>query len=249
MVWRRSSAGILAACFASVAGAAIFDRDDRIASTDPRSPVGIVTSSRTSYGSGFLIDDCHVLTARHVIGKNEVMGMRSRFRLSVGVDRQSDGTVIAAGRQAERRGDFSDDWALLRLDSCLGKEAGAYPVSNQGFYRIGTSSALLPTLVGLGYPSDRKRRQATVDPACAARQRTEIGLRHDCAAIPGGSGGPLIAWNAARSRFEAVAINVAEFRQRSAVAFTLERANLAVELAPLRLRIEAAMRQRSIASR
>ena len=51
----------------SVSDAAIFDRDDRMAAT--LNPVGIVTGGEhIYYGSGFLIDRCDVLTARHVAG-------------------------------------------------------------------------------------------------------------------------------------------------------------------------------------
>lgn len=161
------------------------------------------------------------------------------------------GPALAIDRPAPslRRGDYSDDWALVRLDLCLGKGAGFYPVSDSGFGRLGNSDRLFPALIGLGFPRDRGGRQLMVDPACAARQRTTIGVRHDCAALPGGSGGPLIAWNAKRSRYEAVAINVAQFPQRTAVAFTLDQANLAVELAPLRTRIEAATKMSLVTAR
>ena len=240
---------MVAVAWSAMAGAAIFERDDRIASVDPRLPVGIVSATASAYGSGFLIDPCHVLTAHHVIGAGDVVGRRIRFRMmSVAGDR-SAGSVIASGGKPQRQGDYSDDWALVRLDQCLGNAAGFYPVSDSGFGRIGNSDRLSPALIGLGYPRDRGGRRLMVDPGCAARQRTMIGLLHDCAALPGGSGGPLIAWNAERSRYEEVAINVAQFPQRTAVAFTLDQANLAVELAPLWTRIEAATKLSLVTAR
>jgi len=235
---------LFAVACASTASASIFERDDRISTVEANMPVGVIGAGWLAYGSGFLIDKCHVLTARHVIGRGKAIGKRTRFRLEPWTEstheNTSNGTVIAAGDAQTTPADYSNDWALLRLDRCLGARFGYYPVSAEGFYLFGGTGRVGPALIGIGYPRDRGARQLTIDPACEARQRTKFGLRHDCAVIPGGSGGPLVTWNSGRSRHEAVGINVAGFRSRSAVAFSLERANVAVELAPIRETIERA---------
>lgn len=227
---------------ATPACAAIFDRDDRVAVGNGLSPVGIVESGWSRYGSGFLIDRCHVLTARHVVAEGrEVVGRHVRFRLdpasAATPANSSTGTVIAAGAPGVRRADYSDDWALIRIERCLGSTFGYFPIAAQGFYRLGGDGPVRPALTAMGYPRDRGGRLLMIDPDCAARQRTTIGLRHDCAATPGSSGGPLLAWNDRSSRYEAVAINVAAVRHSRAVAFTLDQANMAVELNAIRDRI------------
>ena len=232
---------------ATPASAAIFDRDDRIMVGDRLIPVGIVESSRRRYGSGFLIDHCHVLTARHVIGDGDgdgIIGRHIRFRLqpttAATSANSSPGTVIAAGAHVVRRGDYSGDWALIRIARCLGARFGYYPIASQGFYSLGGSARLRPGLTAMGYPRDRGGRLLVIDPQCEARQRTTIGLRHDCASTAGNSGGPLLAWNESSSRYEAIAINVAAVRHAGTVAFSVDHANVAVELGAIRLKIAGA---------
>lgn len=250
MFYRRFHLAIVSAILGCPAEGAIFDRDDRISNIESGMPVGLVERGLMTYGTGFLIDECHALTAKHVVGHGKATGKRIRFRLEPWRDSADDnssaGTVILAGEGEAGSDGYVQDWALIELDRCLGKKAGYYPISDQAFYLQGGSARLQPTLIAMGYPSDRGRRRLTIDPTCAAWQRTTVGLKHDCATSPGGSGGPILAWNAATSQLEAVGVNVASFRQRSAIAFSLDRANLAVELAPVRTEIQSAIAQRAM---
>src|SRR5687768_2152929 len=119
---------------APVAGAT-FDRDDRVAITRPDAtllPIGIVEGGRgVAYATGFLVDDCHVLTVKHAAGRvAAVAGRRMNFTLPfAGPEGASAGSVVAAGDldlvADPNRLDRSQDWLLLRLDHCLGRRFGS----------------------------------------------------------------------------------------------------------------------------
>ena len=230
-VFQRLALIIVALCASCEVTASVFERDDRQTDTASSWPVGIVGGEWLGYGSGFLIDRCNVLTARHVVGSGTVIGKRKRFRLQpwlvMNGDNSSRGTVIAAGDIAAGQ---SEDWAMIRLDKCLGDRFGYFPIAGGGFYTQGVSSRLQPALRAMGFPQDRGRHTLTMDPQCEAKLRTERGLLHDCATMPGASGGPLLAWSGELGRYEAIGIIVAGFKTNRPTDFALDRANVAVDL-------------------
>lgn len=183
------------------------DGDDRIASTDAHFPIGIVQTGWFSWGTGFLTDECHVLTARHVIGyQKSVLGRKVRFRLTPWLDpnktNSSSGIVIHAGTAPKSRDDFSNDWAIIRLSRCLGSgEVGYIPVP-------GRPISMLKTVVSAGFPSDRSGLHLTIDPNCRLRERRLNFFLHDCAALPGNSGGPILMKDERSNRFIAVGMIV-----------------------------------------
>ena len=222
----------------------------------PSFPVGVVdagpgTWGRRTWGSGFLVDDCHLMTARHVVGGQGV-GRRIRFRIEPWEDSTSSNTslatVVAAGDWRKGSADVSGDWALARLDRCLGAAFGTLPIAVSGLYWQGSSPSLKPRLIGAGYPVDRGTMRLTIDPSCEARLRTTSGLQHDCASLPGNSGGPLIIWNDTLRRHEVVGMTVGDIPTRRATAYDPHRPNLAVDLMLLRERIGAVI-ARGISSR
>jgi len=104
--------------------ASIFGIDDRkstAANNTHFRAVGVIRTHSGGYGTAFLIDECHVLTAKHVIHEANPLGTRMSVRfepwIRPGHDNTSLGTVI--GRLVPPS-DYSEDWALLRLDYCLG---------------------------------------------------------------------------------------------------------------------------------
>lgn len=230
-VFQRLALIIVALCASCEVTASVFERDDRWSNITANWPVGIVGDEWFGYGSGFLIDRCNVLTARHVVGSGVVIGKRKRFRLQPWVsmrgDNSSRGTVIAAGTEVVGQ---SEDWAMIRLDKCLGERFGFFPITGGGFYTQGVSPRLKPALIAMGFPHDRGRHSLTVDPQFEAKLRTDRGLLHDCATMPGASGGPLLAWSGELGRYEAIGIIVAGFKTNRPTDFVLDRANVAVDL-------------------
>jgi len=101
-------------------------------------------------------------------------------------------TVIAFGNFSDRDFDgMAGDWAILRLDECLGKKFGFLKYSRSGH------EGPLPRgdLMTIGFPRSRGRQAGiTVETGCRARDHGPVeGLMGvDCAFEAGMSGGPVL---------------------------------------------------------
>jgi hypothetical protein len=101
-------------------------------------------------------------------------------------------TVVAAGKfSAKRFEGMAGDWAILRLDRCLGKTFGFLQYDRHG------ESQLLPTgeLMTIGFPRSRASQAGiTVEAGCRARDYGPVKalLGVDCAFEAGMSGGPVL---------------------------------------------------------
>ena len=206
--------------------------------------IGIVSETLTStYATAFLVGPCHALSARHVVHHSNPIGRTVMLRFKPwrrsDAGNSSDAVVIAAGGAAASPGDVSQDWILLRLDRCLGASLGYVPLSREPL-RIPESGPIGPGLLAVGFPEDRSvARRPTIDPHCRVRMISSTGLLHDCATMPGNSGGPLMAWSAEHQRYEVYAINVAGFADRAPRAFDERSANAAVAIAPIVVILDA----------
>ena len=216
----------LFALSSSVSDAAIFDRDDRMAATF--NPVGIVTGGeKVYYGSGFLVDRCNVLTARHIAGNVLVaVGRRLLFRAG---QSESRGTVVAAGPFQDNLStsrSIGADWMLVRLDRCLGRKLG--------FLRATSSVDAYPAQRGAaaadaGFPRDRAMGSGpTVDADCRVIWVGGGRMAHDCATIAGNSGGPILARQG--DGWVAIGINVAGEDRAQPRKFDAAAPNLAVDI-------------------
>jgi V8-like Glu-specific endopeptidase len=189
---------ILSAASAASAEGAVFDVDDRVAehgTPGELAAIGVVSGERGSHATAFLISACEALTVKHAAGHvATAIGRRMAFRRP-GIDRRNHlGTVIAEGehdllndwRGADRQG----DWMLIRLDRCLARSTATARLSTAP---IGWRSDPL-TMQSAGFPAQRAWQDGiTRDPACHIRMVQGAMVRHDCAALPGDSGGPLFA--------------------------------------------------------
>ena len=181
------------------ASAAVFETDDRVAIIaapgSPLSPVGVVyPASKIHYATGFLVDRCHVLTVKHVVGDNKT-AQNKMLHFSVGPRPikgkwTSKGIVVADGKFMSRQSSHEPgqgrfrDWLLLRLERCLGDEFG--------FLRLGSEHPKVGQLVqSVGFPRDRSLVGPTIDPRCSVRAWVGATVLHDCASRQGSSGGPI----------------------------------------------------------
>ena len=226
------------------AQASIFGRDDRqYVSTgegSPYSAVGLVTQGflMRSFTTGFLVDDCHVLTSQGVLGYGQApLGKRLTFKTGLGTPREEStkGTVVAAG--GFRRNQTSDqqferggrDWLLIRLDRCIGVRLGHVTLKT-GPYSIDEFRGLKSA----GFPEHRRRKAGlTIDPSCQIFARRGTVWLNDCAAVKGDAGDPIFRISTAGSKapMEVYAMQSAGFRGRGAVPLRSGYENQAVPMA------------------
>ncbi|WP_082793145.1 trypsin-like serine peptidase [Ramlibacter tataouinensis] len=208
----RLALACLALLQAAVAHAHVYGIDRRVqrdADTLPYRAVGTLVEPRTGNGgTAFLVGRCHVVSAHHVpyaAGASRdpanlwSLARRARFQAGPQPGKarvftsSTIATVVDAGRFTED--DFAGaagDWAILRLDNCLGDRYGWLRIDRD------TTPESLPgtTLTSIGYPRSRARRPGvTVETGCRARDFGPapgiFGV--DCAFERGMSGGPLLA--------------------------------------------------------
>lgn len=156
-------------------------------------PIAIIKSSNRR-GSGFLIGPCTAMTVRHVLAK-QVKGERVKLSLPL-LGTSTKATVIdtGSGFRGVPKGYERGDWAILRLDKCLGADAGYFPLASRIVHAdqwIGEwGTALLA-----GYPARHNWRSGPyVGPPCTVMSDTIERIDSNCYSYPGHSGSPLLQW-------------------------------------------------------
>ena len=176
--WRSGGANAAAAAIAlwlvAAAAAANVFVEDRREQRDGRLPmfrsVGMLVHPRTGGGgTAFLVSRCHVVTAYHVAfmkQRDPVTGRVETFPGKVGhtvefvvgprpeapgtFGARARATVVAFGRFSD--GSFegmAGDWAILRLDPCLGREFGFLKYARPA----GDSPMPTGALMTIGFPA------------------------------------------------------------------------------------------------
>ena len=188
-------------------------------------PVGLLVldedKSDAVAGTAFLVSPCHILTAYHVAGGGLAINDKTvaTFYLGQGtagpdfdgarhfadasrarpvvwgnyVPANDDSPVIQRARAMLQNG--WEDWALLKLDRCLGAPQYGY-----GYFRLAPRSTRDLTRGGdglrvtsIGLPGDKPMNTLWRDPSCRIVGQTHnSGWQHDCVTVPGNSGGPLL---------------------------------------------------------
>jgi V8-like Glu-specific endopeptidase len=179
--------------------------DDRI-----YAPVGVVVTGQPvaasedgrrmvrTRGSVFLVSPCYALTNYHAVFGLAFDGPDPDrdYPVTVSVGADPDYTFRWTVRaHAVRWGKFNrrkeHDWALLKLDGCVGgqPDVGWLDLSAQ------PGPTMLGEMVALaGYPADKTIDTLWVQPSCKieAMQDGTAKVLHACAVHGGASGGPLI---------------------------------------------------------
>jgi Trypsin-like peptidase domain len=201
----------LAACVAQANIFVLDRREQREGSAPPFRSVGVIHHrSHGGGGTAFLVGRCHVLTAYHVAfmgetnaatGKADVLpgrvGHVAEF-LAGPVATEAGRFASATRARVVQYGRFSDvdykgmagDWAILRLDECLGRKYGFLAFAPD-------SGEPMPAgaLMTAGFPHSRRQQPGiTVEVGCRARDHGPapglVGV--DCAFESGMSGGPVL---------------------------------------------------------
>jgi len=195
---------------------------------------------RARRGTGFLVDECHVLTAQHILYGHPV-GKRLKFVGAAGTPEQmaSFGTVVVAGglpagTAEQQSGQRDRDWMLLRLDKCLGASLGYVKLYNE-------EAGVADGMQDAGYPDDRNwRKGLTIDPSCTITGTFSRFIRGtSCAALPGNSGGPVfrIVQSDGRPRLKVMAMVVAGYVWKQPVPYRLDLSNWSVPMQTILPRI------------
>lgn len=188
----------------------VFGDDRRVQETGDREPqrwVGQLISGREHFqtGSAVLVGECHILTAFHSAFFRRDGGLYrpgahvvSLFLLQPDPDQPGEFHRRSIARPV-LWGDFSrhslrgqaEDWALLELDDCLGRELGFAAVAEPG----AKSRTGFGDLLFAGFPQSRRGQTGvTIERSCHAWDSGPlvpiVGV--DCAFERGASGGPLL---------------------------------------------------------
>jgi hypothetical protein len=190
-----------------------------------------------SFTTGFLVDDCHVLTSQIVLGYGQApLGKRVKFQTAIGTPQHqtTSATVVAAGgfrrnRTADEQYDRGGrDWLLLRLDRCIGASLGHVTLKTGPF-----SPYEFRNLKSAGYPQHRSRGNGlTVDPSCSVVASRGTVWLNDCATTKGDAGDPIfrISASGAKPQMEVYAMQSAGFKRRTPVPLTPGYENQAVPM-------------------
>lgn len=223
----------------------IFDVDDRIplsalgAEARRYAPIGVIENLTEIEnlqgerhigvkGTVFLISPCYAVMNYHVaFGANRKDNLDYRSRVSFQRDESvflSEATAVMGGFY--RRGPGAGDWALLKLDNCIGSILGWMETATFGVDELPSLDVML-----VGFYSDRDPFPLLVDPACKITSvSTQIGVSHTCASRPGSSGAPLMALDTDGTPY-VVGINAGPWSgANDIIAYTDENANRGVSM-------------------
>jgi protease YdgD len=189
--------------------------DDRVAvaaNEYPWSTLGRVNNGMGGHCSGVLIGPRLVATAAHCLwNKKTRQPMPAHaLRFVAGYDRGEylafatvERMIVAPGwtfglaYSSELAG---HDWALLVLDKDLGAQVG--------WVALGEAPAIGQSVVTVGYGQD-KAHIPSAHMGCTVTGRLGSVATHDCDAVHGDSGAPVLVWKAGSPRL--AAIHVATF--------------------------------------
>ena len=252
---RKFVGAALLAASATPTQALIFDRDDRqyvsAGEGSAYASVGLVTQGLILqyFTTGFLVDDCHVLTSQIALGYGQApLGKRLKFQTAIGTPQHQTvrGTVVAAGGLKrhktieERYADRPRGWLLLRLDRCIGASLGHVTLKTGPF-----SPYEFSDLKSVGYPVRRDRKKGlTLDPSCRVLGGRGPIWVNDCATVKGDAGDPIFRLSATggEPHMEVYAMQTYAFTSGQAIA---GRENQAVSMASIAPQIEPYLSMKS----
>lgn len=221
----------------------------RIGADQLYAPIGVVVTDNAvpasddgqrqirTRGTGFLVSPCYALTNYHAVfgldydGPDAGRDYTVTFQVGADPDYtfawQVKGTAVRWGAFNQRK---EHDWALVRLDACVGgrQDIGWLETSPEP----GASMAGLSVVLA-GYPSDKPGDSLWAQPPCRieSMQPGTAKVLHGCAVHAGASGGPLI--EVGRGSPMAVAIQCGELNATAGPidAYDPRYANTAVTIA------------------
>jgi hypothetical protein len=161
-------------------------------------PVGLVVlrhrvgeEQARTFGTAFLISDCHALTARRIFEDDRaVTGRWVEYWADVKGDvkqwKGSIAQVVAEGTADPANAVTTNDWVLLKLEQCLGREHGTVALS-----RAKPNRALAYILAS--FTADGGfARGVNINRRCRFSATTAALARHSCTTKLGEAGSPIV---------------------------------------------------------
>ncbi len=175
----------------------------------------VIPADMTSYGSGFLVDSCHVLTNNHVVfkkGQAQKNGAKVTFSVGQTGSKEKpfthaliDGKVIAHGEYEHTLNSANNDWAIIRLSKSVGKEIDTIP-----FFQMDVKHMKGRQVITAGYPGSRTQNGKDLSAMYGDKNCKIIGMsiygyvQHTCQVTPGQSGSPALALNKDNGKYYAI---------------------------------------------
>lgn len=159
-------------------------------------PIGTL-KTKAGRGTAWLGNECLVWTAKHVIGEKNIIGQKVTFSVgrsnTPGKDFENtvEGVVVASGNQDGLRDDQpSEDWALVKLKTSIGRKVGFI---NTAQYSV-EDALTCTTLEVAGFPGEKNIKKLWYQTNCPVytEDSGRDGFSIGCSATPGNSGGPLL---------------------------------------------------------
>jgi V8-like Glu-specific endopeptidase len=209
---------------------------------DPRAPVDLKIEKnlqaigRLGGTTAFLVSPCYILTAAHSVGAENVVfevpqpssrGARLTF------------TTVQAVPVARGKGnDIRDDWALLKLSTCVGGSVGWLELANPN-----DPVPFNEPIAIAGYPNDMLKDQLWRDETgfiSRGLPDTDLGdcLLNSAATRGGNSGSPLFIVNADGPRVLGLQVRATNPSRDILRAYSYNRANIAIDARHIRTEIE-----------
>lgn len=202
ILFRKLAKIVTALAALAAASGWVFYADDRRPSYSNRiGTLAIELPEGSGTGTAFLVGECGILTNFHVVfGPWYVTALRPPSHEFTATFTLTEVTLPDGSHPSARAipvvwGDYQgadrllrrpqEDWAYLTLDRCLGAQYGYFELRDAAVYEPPVDRGFTAT----GYSAGRQM----LDPRCEAHADDMGGQAwvHDCALLPGDSGGPI----------------------------------------------------------
>lgn len=149
------------------------------------------------WGTAFVIHSCFIATAYHVVRPTieeitgeETVSFFSNYKELQKTPIKARPVLWGKAWEATKEGLNAEDWAVLKLETCLPEEITPLPLLSVQEQTLRS----LPLIIA-GFPEDQTLEEISIDYQCNAGPeplKDDSGFGHDCATRPGNSGSPLL---------------------------------------------------------
>ena len=198
---------------------------------------------RKERGTSFLISPCYALTNYHAVfgssnaPSNKFTATFYDFDPEEKTHKQTRVIPVAWGNFADGKIE-SEDWALVKLDVCVGKRIGWLETDVRKTGELYNKEVAIA-----GYPGDKKITDLWMQASCRLVEYNQKNFEgtffHDCASRPGASGSPL--FDLENGYPQVLALNSADLHSENTIlhSYTHDKANIAIDIRTILPKIQS----------